>query len=362
MLKKIKSIRKSKAKSIFYVTLPKSGTDFTHNTLVNITNLKMPEIINSKTINEMQTGYYEISKKLPFVGDFDTQIMNVKGTKQYHNRGYVFGTHMAASYYNIQVLSKAGVSRITLLVRDPRDVVVSWSYHLKKYGPAIRNYNSLFQYLPKDYFSWTHEQQLHFQIRTFLPKAINWIESWIGVYEENYTYLKIQIVFFDHLRSDTRDFFEKILCFHKIADYDLTKIESPKSRPHYRKGTHDQWKNEFSDHDKLFVSSLIEDRLKKAFLRAASSHRSFEKGQKAMRDGVPQKAAYEFFKVLKQFPHNHLTFQLMESALAANNTPITDELKAETKAFLEKEKNLFRMPNDLLNRVHRYLKSTIKPI
>ena len=38
------------------------------------------------------------------------------------------------------------------------------------------NFNSLIQYLPLDYFRWPHEAQLAFQVRTFLPAAVNWIE------------------------------------------------------------------------------------------------------------------------------------------------------------------------------------------
>jgi hypothetical protein len=75
-----------------------------------------------------------------------------------------------ATYHNVCTLSEAGFKRITVLIRDPRDSTVSWTYHLRApaMGERMRNFNSLIQHLPNDYFARPHAEQLAFQV-SYIP-------------------------------------------------------------------------------------------------------------------------------------------------------------------------------------------------
>ena len=101
-----------------------------------------------------------------------------------------------------------------MLVRDPRDATVSWTYHLRA-QPGMRHYNSVIQHLPRDYDDWTHAAQLAFQVRTFLPAAVNWIEGWVDAASAHD--LAVHIVTFDALRTDAARTIAAMLDFHGVA-------------------------------------------------------------------------------------------------------------------------------------------------
>jgi hypothetical protein len=84
-------------------------------------------------------------------------------------RQYVICSHAAATHHNICTLQDAGFRKATVLVRNPRDNTISWTYHIRAMG------NSFIQHLPKEYYDWPHARQLAFQVCTFLPAAVNWI-------------------------------------------------------------------------------------------------------------------------------------------------------------------------------------------
>jgi hypothetical protein len=49
--------------------------------------------------------------------------------------GYLCVSHCVATHHNLCVLRDAGFERASVLVRDPRDNTVSWTYHLRALIP-----------------------------------------------------------------------------------------------------------------------------------------------------------------------------------------------------------------------------------
>jgi hypothetical protein len=265
------------SESLFFVSLPKSGTDFTWNTLAEITDLRIPECITDpNTMNTMMTGKDDEMDFSWSTGDFTSQRLIKQSLAQYLPNDFVFGTHMPASYHNIKVLEDAGINKVTVLLRDPRDVVVSWTYHTNKAGLAHKDHISKFYHLPDEYYDWPIDQQISFQVRTFLPSAVNWIEGWVACFSTFNRKIDILFVFFDDLKNNPNEFFKKITDFHDCQQVDLSKIQKPIwGTRHFRVGEHGQWKKEFSKNDMLFSDLLIEDRLEKAFKKTALDHTDF---------------------------------------------------------------------------------------
>jgi hypothetical protein len=149
---------------------------------------------------------------------------------------------------------------------------VSWTYHVRTLPPHLLHFNSFMQHLPADYFEWPHQRQLSFQVRTFLPVAINWIESWLDAAERPEHGLSIQIIPFPMLRDDPLRMFEQIFEFHGIDDYDLSRIRPPTpGERNFRDGSSGAWREEFSTDDRTFAASLMESRIERILERIAAA-------------------------------------------------------------------------------------------
>jgi hypothetical protein len=288
--------------TIFVATLPKSGTEFIWGGIRDATELVAPDFLaDRKFMREYFSGYCNRGDLIS-TGVFNSERLLCDGLRRFLPYGYVIGSHAAATHHNIRTLHDAGFRKVTVLVRDPRDNTVSWTHHIHAMGPAVRNFNSFIQHLPAEYYDWSHTIQLAFQVRTFLPVAVNWVESWLDAVAQGDRGLEIQIVYFDELRSNPTRMFERVLEFHEVRGYDLSKIEP--ARPgarHFRQGQHDTWRQEFSEADRAFADNLIGNRLERAFERAAGRHASLQMAAKDERRNDPVAAARHYVTVLRQF-------------------------------------------------------------
>jgi hypothetical protein len=249
----------------------------------------------------------------------------------------VLGLHAPANYHNLRTLGDAGVRRITVLVRDPRDNTVSWTYHLRALSPEMRPFNSFIQHLPPDYHDWSHPEQLAFQVRTFLPSAVNWIESWLDAAAAGELPFEIQIVYFDELKRDFARCFARVFAFHGIGSYDLARIQAPTSgERHYRKGDHDGWRTEFCESDRALAQSLIGHRLQAAFDRAAARHPDHAAAAAAEDVGDDVAAFAHSVSLLRQFGAFRPGWDRLERVLARRGVAI-DRESLNTNPFIVPE-------------------------
>ncbi len=262
---------RSAQNSIFIATLPKSGTEFVWGGIADATGLRKPAAAPAY-VSAMLSGYFNRADVIS-TGIFTSERLVLSGVSRLAPNGFAFASHCMATYHNLCTLRDAGFTRATVLLRDPRDATVSWTYHVRALGSAMRNFASMIQHLPIDYLDWSHEAQLAFQIRTFLPAAVNWIEGWANAAADQ-SELAIEFVWFDAIRVEPSKTFRKIFEFHGVAQYDLTKIGPPEpGKRHFRKGESGAWHEEFSDSDKKFADDLIGDRIERAFAHGKAVNR-----------------------------------------------------------------------------------------
>jgi hypothetical protein len=258
--------------SIFIATLPKSGTEFIWGGIQDATGLTMPAQLADETFMRSYLSGFCNREDTYSTGVFTSERLILEELRKLNPNGIVHASHCMATHHNICTLNEAGFKRITVLVRDPRDSTVSWTYHLRTpaMGERMRNFNSLIQHLPSDYFSRSHAEQLAFQVRTFLPAAVNWIESWIEASRspDKDHPLEVQLVHFDDLRADPLGMFERVFAFHGVANYDLSKIQPAKAGArHFRRGETGTWRDEFSAADAAFADNLLNGRLQSFLAR-----------------------------------------------------------------------------------------------
>jgi hypothetical protein len=249
-------------KSILFASLPKSGTEYLWGGLRDATGMGRHPLSDNEDINRVYLSGYCDGTDMPSTGMFMSERFYVEPMREAMQLGCILGTHAPATYHNLCAIRDAGAETITVLTRDPRDSTVSWAHHLRNQGPALRNFNTLAMHLPLDYYDWDYERQLKYQIRTFLPAAVNWLESWLDA-PSIVPSVGIQFVKFAELTQESTSTFARILEFHGISEFDLSKITAPTpGERNFRKGESGEWATEFDDEDKSFSASLMSGRVR----------------------------------------------------------------------------------------------------
>ena len=306
--------RRAASPSVFFVSLPKSGTVYTWNMLARATGLRIPDFQKLDGWSDYTAGREFSCPALYACGDYHTTLLRPEAIAPYM-QGFLFGAHMQASQHNIRVLKKAGIERITLLLRDPRDAFVSWVYHLRTLGPSARAYHSKLYHWPESYYDWPLAEQFAFQIRTFLPIVANWVEGWLDYCASPQRDLEVQIVYYDELKTDPRRYIQRIAEFHGIDDADLSAVRPPEAGTlHYRRGEHAQWRAEFSEPDQALAAELLQDRIPHGVDRAAAAHPALSRATASLGDNRPAAAAAAALVVLRNFPNHRPAYRLVAMA------------------------------------------------
>lgn len=348
ILKKSKTNKEMKKKeSIFFVTLPKSGTVFTWDSLEIATGLNKPNLSeNNEEWSQYRNGLDYHHSTIYASGDFATQRLLPESIKKYLPNGYVFGAHMCATYHNIQTLINNNVRKIVVLLRDPCDATVSWSHHLKKYGETERNYHSKIYYIPSNFFEKDYSEQLSYHVRNFLPMAINWIESWLDYYANEHRHLDMLIVYYDELKKDPQSYIEKLLNFYDYKTYDLSILPKPeKGLRHFRKGEHGAWNYEFSEDDKSFTELLVKNRLKNAYELAAQAHKGYKQAKIEIKNDNYKLALIHLNNALLQFPMSKSIIEITQKVLSQLDN---HEYSLQTSCLEYNDNNIFQYPDDII--------------
>lgn len=308
-------------KSLFFVSLPKSGTLFTWYSLSGVTGLAVPDFPALEGWGEYSTGKDFSCPDLYACGDYNTQLLRPENMAKF-SHGYVFGGHMQASYHNIRVLEESGINKISVLLRDPRDALVSWVHHLAKLGPAGRNYHSKIYFMPPDYYDWPLIEQFRFQVRNFLPVISNWIEGWLSYYASPDRRVDVLILLYDELKVHPERYIRRLTDHFGVTDVDMSKIVVPEpGKMHFRKGTHGEWREDFAPEDHELVANLLGDRIGRRFRAAAETHPRMAEAKAALNEGRAA-AARAALGVLTEFPNHRPAFDLFVDAagLAGKDT------------------------------------------
>jgi sulfotransferase 6B1 len=175
-------------KVIFVAGYPKSGTTWVENFVSSIPGYS-PRVLG---------GDREVIRHHELPDDAFT-----------HLPSYAYSsikTHINPSAQSVKVLRSAGISKILVMYRDPRDVIVSHYYHLlkdnpwQKGDPFYRDYSKLSR----------HEALMH-SIEMTANDYLAWVKGWLDI--ANKQQLTCMFLQYEALRSDPLSSFHDI-CTH----------------------------------------------------------------------------------------------------------------------------------------------------
>ncbi len=175
--------------------------------------------------------------------------------------------HVAATQSNIRALEDAGINRIVVHVRDPRQAVLSWLHHTENERRRGKSYTLVREHDPSYLWS-SFESKLSTNIQSYLPEFVGFAQSWMEIADDTHSKIKVLFTCYESMISNESAFFERILDFYDIdtSPFDLQSFirERPsliKGLYHFRKGQTEEWREVFSDQQKRLCLELIPDAL-----------------------------------------------------------------------------------------------------
>jgi len=210
----------NRGKNIFISCLPKSGSTYTQKVLEQ----GLPAAF--AYYHAQRTYGYDLTGRGLFCLRFRCSVQRI---------------HMHANELNLQHLVSNGIRKYLVLLRDPRDVLVSYYHHVEKEGRC-----AYFVHLTDEYFKMSKEDKISYLIRYFLPRAVDYIHSWDSPQLKSNDYQVCQLYYRDMLEKP-QEYFEKILDFFDIprVAFNQEAIQFRKE-VRFRKGVAGEWKEYFT--------------------------------------------------------------------------------------------------------------------
>ncbi|MDY0873647.1 sulfotransferase domain-containing protein [Dongia rigui] len=210
LLRRIYRARDRHFPPLTIISLPKSGSVYLQTALRRT--LRIPMI------------------KFDAGGTFDTSLRYFP-LRQFAKGNALTRVHMLARPHLVQALRHSGILKIMVLIRDPRDAIISWSKHVDRNLTSRGITGAIIDVemeLPDDFADWTSHDRLRWQIKNTLPRFCEWIQGWVDLSADS----DVQIEFFDFadMAGQEGAFVERVLRYFGI-DYDPAWVIVPDAKP-----------------------------------------------------------------------------------------------------------------------------------
>ncbi len=184
-------------------------------------------------------------------------------TQKFAQGGSLSVQHMDASERNMDILAEAGVQKIYLHVRDPRQATVSYMHHLENnlVGEIYALRNWIQPFLPCNYPKMSWKEKTAWHAKNHVIGLIHWVQEWVTA-AENDDRFEILMIDFNEFRTHEVATINRILTFFRI-DYQVTESDLPKKKdvPHFRAGRNEEWREVFNERQQEIIWELMPDKL-----------------------------------------------------------------------------------------------------
>jgi Flp pilus assembly protein TadD len=213
---------------------------------------------------------------------FHMQVID-SWARDFARGGASYTTHLDPSRDTIARLKSAGISRIIVHVRDPRQALVSLVHHFDKYPDQLVVHRERVKDAP-------NMSARAMAVLDLYSSSIGWIRGWLDLDQE------IDILFstFEEFVTDRTAFVGKYLEFYGVDrgffSWEEAFGEHTGVDEHFRSGRTDEWREVFSPEEAEYLSSMMPLRAKERFgwwdPEERKSQRSGELSRPSPRDRV----------------------------------------------------------------------------
>lgn len=163
-------------------------------------------------------------------------------------RGGIAGKeHIAPTDHNVKALAAAGIDRLVVHFRDPRQALLSWA-HFVSGDVGQRLLAPLWRKTvpPASVLTQPVEAQLPWYVEHYLPHQVAFIDRWVAMADDPGCPLNVKPMTFEAFLTDPDSYFSDILAFYGL-DAARFAADAESETVHMRRGAADEWRDVYDE-------------------------------------------------------------------------------------------------------------------
>ncbi len=171
--------------------------------------------------------------------------------------GIVAKEHIAPDPLNLAMLADAGIERVLVHLRDPRQAVLSWAHFVSK-DVGRRMLAPIWRRIvpPADVLDHGLEAVIDWCIDHYLPLLVDFADGWRRVAESDATEIRVRCLTFERFVASRRAYLADLLDFFGLAIFDEAAIEQAMTI-HWRRGQVDEWRRALTTDQRRRANNLL---------------------------------------------------------------------------------------------------------
>jgi Flp pilus assembly protein TadD len=215
----------------------------------------------SEYIRDVLLRALDVRLCYPDLGTHPRNRLIPTAARQMARGGLLARLHLDGSPENLDALRHAGIERVFVHLRDPRQTTLSWVHHLNRIPQAqfdrFRNY--YLPAVPAAFRGWQLAVQLQWATEHYFPAAAEVVRGWLAAPATSG--LRIEISCFERFAEDPAGYLRRMLEFYGCPDVRLDEALSAidaRARPNFRLGHKDEWRTVLTPAQQRFMNRLVE--------------------------------------------------------------------------------------------------------
>ncbi len=179
---------------------------------------------------------------------------------------FIANASLPPTVENIEALNNH-LGKIILHVRDPRDALISWISYTDRHRHHSFTLGLVYPAPPAEYFGWTFEDKVNWQIDHFYSYCMDWLSQWESYLSAN-PELNVLVTHFEDAARSPAEFFKTIAAFYgdDPDQYDEASIY-PLKKYQYHFSVEDigSWKEKLTHEQQERVNAMLPAKVSQFF-------------------------------------------------------------------------------------------------